>query len=173
MGLGALGTDPKTTIIKMPYSFSKGHVGKQGMYCQNPNVRKRSTIYPSLPLHDVLVGLGGRILLGLALTPKMLRGALQPPASVLKGPAEAAPARIVFSPVCNAAFVSCKNKSPEETQLKYYNYWWWSVCFYRLLFKKMQIEVILAFQSAPLPPTGMEIFGLVNFVVLILYFLSF
>lgn len=57
-------------------------------------------------------------------------------------------------------------------QLKYYNYWWWSICFYRLLFKKMQMEVSLAFQSAPLPPTGMEIFGLVNFVVLILQFLS-
>lgn len=55
-------------------------------------------------------------------------------------------------------------------QLKYYNYWWWSICFYRLLFEKMQIEVILAFQSAWLPPTGMEIFSLVNFVVLIFWF---
>lgn len=86
---------------------------------------------------------------------------------------------MVFSPVVSLFLTQRererekkKNKSPEEMQLKYYNYWWWSICFYRLLFKKMQMEVSLAFQSAPLPPTGMEIFGLVNFVVLILQFLS-
>lgn len=77
---------------------------------------------------------------------------------------------IYFCQFTHSFCVSLKNKSPEETQLKYYNYWQWSICFYRLPFKKMQIGAFLAFQSARLPPAGMEIFALVNFVVLISYF---
>lgn len=77
---------------------------------------------------------------------------------------------IYFCQFTRSFCVSLKNKSPEERQLKYYNYWRWSICFYRLLFKKMQIGAALAFQSAQLPPAGMEIFALVNFVVLISYF---